>query len=66
MSQRHFAPALLEKSAAAFYISVKERKFDDFVSRGLLTPYRLDGKKVYRREDLDALADSLPEWEPRQ
>ena len=62
MSVRMFVPVVMEKADAAFYISVKARKFDQLVSEGRITPHRFDGKKVYKRADLDALADSLPEW----
>lgn len=57
-----FPPALMDKVTAAYYINVSPRKFDELTGRGEITAHRLDGKKVYRRDDLDALAASLPEW----
>lgn len=57
-----FAPAVMEKSMAAFYISVSPRKFDQLVAEQRITPHRLDGKKVYRRDDLDLIVADLPEW----
>lgn len=58
-----FAPAVMEKATAAYYISVSPRKFEQLLAEKRITPHRLDGKKVYKREDLDTLAASLPEWE---
>lgn len=58
-----FAPVVMEKSMAAFYISVSPRKFDQLVAEKRITPHRLDGKKVYKRDDLDGLVSDLPEWE---
>jgi hypothetical protein len=58
-----FAPVVMEKSMAAFYISVSPRKFDQLLSEQRITPHRFDGKKVYKRDDLDALAAELPEWQ---
>lgn len=58
-----FAPAVMEKQMAAFYISVSPRKFDQLLAEKRITPHRLDGKKVYKRDDLDALVSGLPEWE---
>lgn len=58
-----FAPAVMEKQMAAFYISVSTRKFEQLLSEQRITPHRLDGKKVYRRDDLDAFVADLPEWE---
>lgn len=58
-----FAPVVMEKQMAAFYISVSPRKFDQLLAEKRITPHRLDGKKVYLRNDLDELAAELPEWE---
>ncbi|KQY58905.1 hypothetical protein ASD11_04560 [Aeromicrobium sp. Root495] len=57
-----FAPAVMEKPMAAFYISVSTRKFEQMIAQGRITPYRLDGKKVYNRDELDELVAELPEW----
>ncbi len=61
-AQFTFAPAVMEKQMAAFYISVSTRKFEQLIAENRITPHRLDGKKVYRRDDLDALVADLPEW----
>lgn len=63
MNAYTFAPVVMEKPMAAFYISVSARKFDQLVAEKRITAHRLDGKKVYKRDDLDAIADALPEWE---
>ncbi|MFO6454479.1 MULTISPECIES: hypothetical protein [unclassified Aeromicrobium] len=52
----------MEKPAAAHYIAVSPRKFDQLIEQKRVTPYRLDGKRVFKREDLDALVADLPEW----
>ncbi|MFH7324803.1 hypothetical protein [Aeromicrobium sp. JJY06] len=57
-----FAPALMEKPTAAHYIAVSPRKFDQLIEQKRVTPYRLDGKRVFKREELDALVANLPEW----
>lgn len=62
MMRSHFAPVVMEKSQAAFYLSVSSRKFDDLIAQGRVTPYRLDGKRVFKRDDLDEIARELPEW----
>lgn len=57
-----FAPVIMEKQMAAYYISVSPRKFDQMLAEKRITPHRLDGKKVFKRDDLDALVNTLPEW----
>lgn len=47
---------------AAFYISVSPRKLQQMAAAGRVTRYRLDGKKVYKRDELDLLVSALPEW----
>lgn len=57
-----FAPAVMEEPMAAFYISVSPRKLQQMAAAGRVTRYRLDGKKVYKRDELDLLVSALPEW----
>lgn len=47
---------------AAYYVSVSPRKFDQLITEKRITAYRLDGKKVFKRDELDMLVDRLPEW----
>lgn len=63
MTRVAFAPGLLQRDEAAFYLNLSTRKFNDLIQRGDVVAVRLDGKKLYRRVDLDELIDGLPEWE---
>ena len=57
-----FAPALMDKNTAAWYLNISLRKLDTLQAQGRITPLALDGKRQYNREELDAYARSLPEW----
>lgn len=63
MSNFSFAPAAMNADMAAFYINVSKRKFDQLLAENRVTPYRLDGKRVFKRDELDALIEALPEWQ---
>jgi hypothetical protein len=60
----HFtwAPGALDKQQACYYINVSPRKFDEITGRGDIVAKKLDGKKVYLRDELDSLLAGLPEW----
>ena len=56
-----FAPKLMSKSLAAFYLSMSERDLDRLRESGHITAVG-DSKRVkFLKEDLDAYAESLPE-----
>lgn len=55
---------LFNREAAAVYISTSDRRVDELRRAGLLTSVQ-DGREwKYRRADLDAYIESLPEYEP--
>jgi len=56
-----FAPALMTRDIAAFYLSMSTRDLDRLRDAGHLTAVG-DSKRVkYLKKDLDAYAESLPE-----
>lgn len=56
-----FAPALMTREIAAFYLSMSTRDLDRLRDAGHITAVG-DSKRVkYLKKDLDAYADSLPE-----
>lgn len=56
-----FAPKLMSKDIAAFYLSMSTRDIDRLRESGHITPVG-DSKRVkFLKEDLDAYAESLPE-----
>lgn len=57
-----FAPKLLDKNAAAYYLSTSTRKLDELQALGKVTPRALGNKRVYLRDELDDFASSLGEW----
>ena len=57
-----FAPALMDKHTAAWYIGISLRKLDQLQAENRITPKALDGKRLYSRDELDVYARSLPEW----
>lgn len=62
MTRSVFAPGLLQRDEAAYYLNLSSRKFNDLIQRGDVIAVRLDGKKLYRRADLDELIEALAEW----
>jgi excisionase family DNA binding protein len=59
-------PRLLTGQDAARYLGISMTVLDDLVHRSELIPRRLGGKRQFRREDLDAYIDRLPEWETKK
>jgi hypothetical protein len=56
-----FAPALMTRELAAYYISCSLRELDRLREQKIITPLG-DGRRVmYRKSELDAYVDSLPE-----
>ncbi len=54
------APRLLRRARAAAYLDMSPTCFDKLVKDGLLpAPKKLHSFKMWDRDDLDALADSL-------
>jgi len=61
-----FAPKLMGEEAAAFYLDISIRKLAQLQAQGRLIPKALDNKRGFLRDDLDAFAESLPDWETRR
>lgn len=61
MTRIEFAPALMTRELAAYYISCSLRELDRLREQKIITPLG-DGRRVmYRKSELDAYVDSLPE-----
>lgn len=61
-----FAPGLLGQDAAAYYLSVSPRTLNELQAQGHIIPKKVGNARKFRRVDLDALIDSLPDWEMRK
>ncbi|MGN8245286.1 helix-turn-helix domain-containing protein [Cellulomonas soli] len=62
MTHANYPPALLRREDAAEYLAISPRKLDDLQARGLVIPVDFDGMKRFRRQDLDDMAQRLPDW----
>ncbi|MBD3778501.1 MAG: helix-turn-helix domain-containing protein [Micrococcales bacterium] len=60
-----YPPILFSTEDAAEYIGIKSTKFNEMQAKGRVIPKDFDGKRMYLRDDLDAFARSLPDWEKR-
>jgi hypothetical protein len=56
-----FAPALMTRDLAAYYISGTRTDIDVLRSTGVLTAVGTGKRLKFRKADLDAYVDSLPE-----
>lgn len=61
-----YPPILLKRDEAAAYLGISTRKLDELQSQGRVIPKALDGSRGYLRDDLDAFARSLPDWETQR
>lgn len=62
-----YTPVLLTREEAAAYLGdISVRKLDELQAQSRIIPKALDGRRVYHRDDLDALAASLPDWSERK
>lgn len=58
-----YLPRLLSREDAAAYLGgISVRKLDELQAQGRIIPKRLDGRRVYLRDDLDEFARALPDW----
>jgi len=56
-----FPPRLFTREMAAYYLACSPRQIDKYRELREITPL-MDGSRVkYRREDLDRIADRMPE-----
>jgi hypothetical protein len=56
-----FAPALMTREVAAYYISGSLRDVDDLKARGVITAYGSQKRIKFKKSELDAHIESLPE-----
>lgn len=64
MTTLPYPPILLSREEAAAYLAqISPRKLDALQAEGRIIPKALDGRRGYLREDLDAFARGLPDWE---
>ena len=54
---------LFGTKAAAYYLGICEDSLRNYADRGWITPRRLERRRVFTLEDLDAFIDSLPPYE---
>ncbi|MFJ4173428.1 helix-turn-helix domain-containing protein [Microbacterium sp. NPDC089696] len=60
-----FAPALMTRELAAYYLSMSVRELDLLKNQGHLTAYG-EGKRIkFKRSDLDEYIEALPERHAR-
>lgn len=60
-----FPPALLTRELAAYYLSISLRELDLLRNRNELVAVGTKGRLRYRKSDLDAWVERLPERLPR-
>ena len=61
-----YPPYLMSETDAAHYLGISPRSLRALQARGDITPVKaLNAKKAFLREDLEAWATNLPEWEIR-
>lgn len=58
-----YPPVLFSREDAAAYLGVSPRKLDEYQALSRIVPRDLDGMKRFHREDLDAFASRLSDWE---
>jgi|GEM_PF-1785542 len=61
-----FAPALMTREVAAFYISGSLRDIDELRGRGELIPVGDTKRLKFRKSDLDRVIDRLPERDAKK
>jgi hypothetical protein len=57
-----FTPGLMNQDAAAYYLNISTRSLNELQAQGLLIPKKLGRQRGFRRVDLDAFIESLPDW----
>ena len=60
-----YPPILLRDEDAAEYIGVSVTKLNRLQAAGRIIPKAIDGRRAFLRDDLDAFARALPDWEGR-
>lgn len=56
-----FAPALMTREVAAYYIDGTLRDIDELRAQGHITPVGTQKRIKFRKEDLDKYIESMPE-----
>lgn len=62
---RTYPPILLTDEDAAYYLGISVTKLNRLQAAGRIIPKAIDGKRGFLRDDLDAFARALPDWEGR-
>lgn len=60
--KRRLPPMQVKKKEASQILSMSETKIDEFVKRGELKPYRMDGMLMFHVRDLREFVDKY--WNP--
>lgn len=56
-----FAPALMTREIAAYYLSMSTRELDLLKNRGVITAYGNSKRVKFKKTDLDDYIERLPE-----